>query len=499
MRQLILPEIKILLRGSIHDEYSLTGKAEEIVWKIHGELSIFEPCGDDDQRSIWMEIPRGKITDWMNFDDAVKYGVATTREEYEQEWLAWYPRKTEWIKITTAVYENNVFFYVSNGRHDFASFRGDNHGNSNASGFTKHFEKILNEVRLIKERILKDVDAYNEYVETNLPKQIREGRIHRKDLYRILPWKRPDLSDRDKITKMLHDCKEYSGTPLDQMTIRSYCKYYRIAHKVYHDWHTDQKEKKRNEDYPTDDIDYYRTRHFHKISPKLDLDSEEDFMKFKHDHYGELGFSRTDIVADNHTIPGKWTIRISPSYSSQIWLALEVALALYEAGIPLRVENADRLREAVQESDCVRLTSHSFHNYISHQEEISVYVLPWEDECQYEIYGVTAEQLQDLISHSEWLPVNKLKIQKPIPLESPLYDLMRDKVTEPMFLHDIRLKMWKDYDTYVGTYHYNEFSKHGYCPSTDRYADSRIYDTWSEAVTAGLLKLIDERRTNEDI
>lgn len=165
----------------------------------------------------------------------------------------------------------------------------------------------------------------------------------------------------------------------------------------------------------------------------------------------------------------------------------------------MRVENADRLREAVQESDCVRLTSHSFHNYISHQEEISVYVLPWEDECQYEIYGVTAEQLQDLISHSEWLPVNKLKIQKPIPLESPLYDLMRDKVTEPMFLHDIRLKMWKDYDTYVGTYHYNEFSKHGYCPSTDRYADSRIYDTWSEAVTAGLLKLIDERRTNEDI
>lgn len=497
MRRLTLPDIRVLLRGSIHDQYNLTGKAEGIVWKIHDELSIFEPCGDDDQRSIWMEVPRGEITDWMSFDDAVKYGVATTREEYKQEWQAWYPRETEWIKITTAVYEDNVFFYVTNGRHDFASFRGDNHGKSDMIGSARNFEQILNEVRILKKRILKDLDAYNSYLEANLPKQIRTGRILRKDLYRILPWKRPDLTDRDKIAKMLKDCREYSGTPLDKMTIRSYCKYYRIAHKAYHDFH--QEDDKKYDDDLTDDIDYYKTWHFHKISQKLDLDSEEDFKKFKHDHYGELGFSRTDVVADNHTIPGKWIIRISPSYSSQIWIALEVALALYEAGIPLRIEYADQLLAAVQESDYVRLTSHSFHNYLFHQDEISVYVLPWEDQCQYEIYGVTEEQLYELISHSEWLPVNKLKIQKRIPLESPLYDLMRDKVMEPMFLYDIRMKMWKEYDIYVGTCYHNEFSRHGYSPYTDIHANSCTYDTWSEAVTAGLLKLIEKRNNDGGI
>ena len=38
------------------------------------------------------------------------------------------------------------------------------------------------------------------------------------------------------------------------------------------------------------------------------------------------------------------------------------------------------------------------------------------------------EQLQDLIRCSEWLPQPKLKIQQKVPLESPLYDLMRDEL-----------------------------------------------------------------------
>ena len=90
----------------------------------------------------------------------------------------------------------------------------------------------------------------------------------------------------------------------------------------------------------------------------------------------------------------------------------------------------------------------------------------------------------------------KLKIQHKVPLESPLYDLMRDKVTEPMFLYDIRMKIWKDYDGYVGTSHYSEFAKTGYRPYLNGSNIQKVYKTWSEAVTAGLLELI-ERRKND--
>ena len=114
------------------------------------------------------------------------------------------------------------------------------------------------------------------------------------------------------IVKMLQDCKTYSGEPLDKMTIRTFCKYYRVAYEAYRDWDAE-------EDFsaPKDDVEFYRKRHFKRVSDKLDLDSEEDFRKFDHDHYGELGFSRTNILADDYTVPGKWVIRVSVSYSSQ--------------------------------------------------------------------------------------------------------------------------------------------------------------------------------------
>lgn len=258
------------------------------------------------------------------------------------------------------------------------------------------------------------------------------GGPKRKDLYRILPWRRPELENKDRIVKMLQDCKTYSGEPLDKMTIRTFCKYYRVAYEAYRDWDTE-------DDFsdPKDDVEFYRKRHFHKIPNELDLDSEDDFQKFDHDHYGELGFSRTNVLADDYTVPGKWVIRVSVSYSSQIWDGMKVAFALYEAGAPLHIDHAERLLAAVEETDYVRLTSYTFHNYLNWQEETSVYSLPWEYQCDY-----------------------------------------------------------KDYDGYVGTFHYSEFAKNGYRPYLNGSKIQQVYETWSEAITAGLLELI-ERRKND--
>ena len=491
MKRFVQPNMYRLLRNGSRDEYHLADRAEEIAWELHKVLSVFEPCGDDDNRSIWLEVPRGKITDWMTYDDAKEYEDVTTREEYERTWKESYPCETQWVRLTTAVYENNVFLHLSDGERGYAHYRGDEQGHYLDPVFFEYLEMLLNEVRILVQRVLEDVDAYNVYVEKNMPKQIREGRILRKDLYRILPWRRPELENKDGIVKMLQDCKTYSGEPLDKMTIRTFCKYYRVAYEAYRDWDAE-------EDFsaPKDDVEFYRKRHFHKIPNELDLDSEDDFQKFDHDHCGELGFSRTNVLADDYTVPGKWVIRVSMSYSSQIWDGMKVALALYEAGAPLHIDYAERLLAAVEETDYVRLTSYTFHNYLNWQEETSVYSLPWEYQCDYKEYGVTREQLKELIRCSEWMPERKLKIQHKVPLESPLYDLMREKVSEPMFLYDIRMMMWKDYDGYVGTFHYSEFAKNGYRPYLNGSKIQEVYNAWSEAMTAGLLELI-ERRKND--
>ena len=87
MKKYIQPNMYRLLRNGSRDEYRLTDRAEEIAWELHKVLSVFDPCGDDDNRSIWLEVPRGEISDWMTYEEALEYEDVTTREEYE---LAWY-------------------------------------------------------------------------------------------------------------------------------------------------------------------------------------------------------------------------------------------------------------------------------------------------------------------------------------------------------------------------------------------------------------------------
>ena len=70
---------------------------------------------------------------------------------------------------------------------------------------------------------------FNDYVANHLPYQQRDGKIARKELNRIEPRFKIEVEDETTAIKALEDsvCKNF-GRPLDTMTIRSYCKYYRI-------------------------------------------------------------------------------------------------------------------------------------------------------------------------------------------------------------------------------------------------------------------------------
>ena len=102
-------------------------------------------------------------------------------------------------------------------------------------------------------------------------------------------------------------------------------------------------------------------------------------MQFATDHYGELGLSRLNIFVSNDRQQG-WKIVVSNSYSANAGLAIEVATALYKAGAPLLIYDAEKLLMILRE-DYVRLVPDSYHNYMGYQEEGIVYELPWEYEC----------------------------------------------------------------------------------------------------------------------
>ena len=157
------------------------------------------------------------------------------------------------------------------------------------------------------------------------------------------------------------------------------------------------------------DVVYYKRKKFVDVAEMYDIDSPDDFMRFATDHYGELGLSRLNIFASNKRQKG-WMIVVSNSYSANVGLAIEVATALYKAGAPLLIYDAEKLLRILREEDWVRLVPDSFHNYMGYQEEGSVYELPWEYECSDDDDSpLTWEQYHAIVSLTEWLPEERVK------------------------------------------------------------------------------------------
>ena len=259
--------------------------------------------------------------------------------------------------------------------------------------------------------VVANPDGFNDYVAHNLPYQQRTGRIAQKELNRIVPNCKIVVDDREAAIKALEDSVHgRSVPPLKSMTIRLYCSYYRIANEAYEAYYRKRGASERVYEDPRDvpeelrDVAYYKRKKFVDVTEMYDIDSPEDFMRFATDHYGELGLSRLNIFAKNDRQQG-WKIVVSNSYSANVGLAIEVATALYKAGTPLLIYDAERLLRILLEEDYVRLVPDSYHNYMGYQEEGSVYELPWEYECSEDANSVlTKEQYQAIVSTAEWLP-----------------------------------------------------------------------------------------------
>lgn len=203
-----------------------------------------------------------------------------------------------------------------------------------------------------------------------------------------------------------------SVPPWERMTIRLYCTYYRIAkRRYYREQGASGRVYEDLQDVPETlrDVAYYKQMKFVDVETLYGIDSPANFIRFATDHYGELGLSRLNIFASNKRQQG-WMIVVSNSYTANVGLAIEVATALYKAGAPLLIYDAEKLLRILLEEDYVRLVPDSYHNYMGYQEEGTVYELPWEYECSDDGDSPqTREQYQAIVSLTEWQPEAQVK------------------------------------------------------------------------------------------
>ena len=400
-------------------EIVVGGDMLERLVEIQHRFERLAVMGDDEYRGFYIEVPRPTPEEWGYTEELITSGEYDSQEAFLVDWLACNPMETRWFHVASSRYGDSRSIRVTDRKH--THFIITNHSKytdaePNDTWCRENLIRLFDYLERMIDVIVANPDGSNDYVAQNLPYQQRIGRIAQREFNRIVPNFKIEVEDRETAIKALEDSVHGLSAPLlEPMTIRKYCTYFRIANEVYENYHQKRRYRGRIHTDPQDvpeelrDVVYYKRKKFVDVTEMYDIDSPEDFMQFATDHYGELGLSRLNIFASNDRQQG-WKIVVSNSYSANAGLAIEVATALYKAGAPLLIYDAEKLLRILLEEDYVRLVPDSYHNYMGYQEEGSVYELPWEYECSVDSNSVlTKEQYQVIVSIAEWQDIEQVK------------------------------------------------------------------------------------------
>lgn len=412
-----------MLSNMHHHEVVVNGRMLNMLVDLQELCEQLEAMGDDEFRGFYIELPRPTPEQWGDCEKEIEDGEYNSKEEYIEDWKTYNPTATRWYHMGIGRYEEYRWLKFTDRKSTYAlianrsSYVGNN-SETDSSWFEELLINIFAYLKSLVKAIISNPDSFNKYVAEYLPYQQRDGRIARKEFNRIEPRFKIDVADIDLAIKALEaSVNKEIPTPLHTMSIRQFCKYYRIAHETYEHRFDGMGLPRTNITIPegtsTDmaDVIYYNRAKFTDLEKSYNLDSEEDFKKFATDHYGELGLSRLNILASNYNRPG-WVILVSNSYSSHVDVAIDVAVALYKAGAPLEIASAEKLLNILKEEDYVGLIPHTYHDYMNHHNEGTVYALPWEYEVMEEPEeSITIEQYKEIIALAEWDEIEKVKLK----------------------------------------------------------------------------------------
>ena len=399
-------------------EIVVGGDMLERLVEIQHRFEQLAVMGDDEYRGFYIEVPRPTPEEWRDTEELITSGEYDSQEAFLADWLAFNPMDTRWFHVASSRYGDFRSIRVTDRKHTHFIITNRSKytdAEPNDTWCRENLIRLFDYLERIIDIIVANPDGFNDYVAHNLPYQQRIERIAQKEFNSIVPKFKIEVEDWETAIKALKDSVHGHSAPLfETMTIRKYCTYFRIANEVYEAYHRKRGLRGRIHTDPQyvpeelRDVVYYKRKKFVDVTEMYDIDSPEDFMRFATDHYGELGLSRLNIFASHDRQLG-WKIVVSNSYSANAGLAIEVATALYKAGAPLLIYDAEKLLRILTEEDYVLLVPDSYHNYMGYQEEGSVYELPLEYECSDDSNSVlTKKQYQAIVSTAEWQDVERI-------------------------------------------------------------------------------------------
>ena len=337
----------------------VSGKCADIIRSIHGSMSRLAPMGDDERRSLWFEV-KGK--------------------------------RWEWYRLSVSTYKDRHYLYITGDSYDHHVFCDKEDCNSRHCFYEEElvgiFSKIEKYVAGLVDNILSAPEQYNSYVEKYLSYYRREGLIKRSVLNSLIPDNSYDGIDIPRVINIYENQGE--PTHFSEMTLRRYMHYWRIAYEAVYGRMSG------------DDIEVFRHSSKGYEAREYNLDSEDDFRRWKSDVSPYHGF---DVVyARVHLYPkytnGQWHFYVGTVSYWNLDDCFRAVVGLYDAGISVELGEVEHILGILKETDYVEITPYAY-RYMQGDDIGSQMKLPYADE-------VGKHVIKKIIANTKWNKLEKV-------------------------------------------------------------------------------------------
>jgi len=414
---LFAPEVDNVIENIKWETAPINSDIYQNLKNIYSVFSCVKPVGDDELRETWLEIERGPIEAFGNFEEFQESGEVETMNDFEQLWIEYYPDETKWYKFQTAKYEDNLYFYFGGKllwTVQLNKFREEDAKTGWNLEYYERFagwllEKITDETNKLK----KDEDAYNAYIQHNLAWSKRLGKICRKDFWEIMGTEtiRPDLKLGpgliEKLKMAVAHAKENQFPLLPEMTANLY---FRVCEIGY-------------------DANGYFKSSAETLSPRdkylsfadgrnaglrdVDGDSPEAFNEWYNSgsrtgaHPWEIcrGGNSTHISLYVLNKNGKWIFDLAGSSIVRVEETVRMAVAFYENKIPFELRDAVEIVRMVTGEDFIGIVPDTVFPRYCHS------LFPDEDRIiDFMNLGSDKEIVPAVVEKAQWYPLGRIEV-----------------------------------------------------------------------------------------
>jgi hypothetical protein len=407
---LFVPEIDSIIKFAQSKGSFISNDSYLRLNEIYKIFSCIKPGEDDEKRHIWIEVLRGPISAFGDYEEFRESGEVETFEEFEQLWKDYYHEETKWYRLDTAKYQDELFFYLD-GKLICSTRRDDPPAKVptfDSDYFDRFTDWLLRKVVSETDKLKKDEAAYNQFIEQNLPWSKRFGKIKRRDYWDVLGDETvrldKNLGDEtiEKLKIVVEKTKSQNIPSLEKMTAREF---FRICEICYN----------ANSYFRNSQIQLTPKEKYLKMADgrdgglrELEEDSQSAFQEWYHSsvwlggHPWEIcrGGNSTHISLYISDMQGKWKVRLAGSSIVRVEETVKMAVALYDNGVPFELSDAENILRMVTGNDYIGIVPEYIFPRYCHG------LFPKEDQIiDFMNLGYDKDKTSKIVEKTYWYPL----------------------------------------------------------------------------------------------